>query len=62
MIGEENNGFKMIIHGMNAERILIAAEALGLGYAALRRAAKYANERQVRETEWAKLGHSTPTR
>lgn len=47
MIGEENNGFKMIIHDMNAERILIAAEALGLGYAALRRAAKYANERQV---------------
>ncbi|EDN04672.1 predicted protein [Histoplasma mississippiense (nom. inval.)] len=47
MIGEENNGFKMIIHGMNAERILIAAEALGLGYAALRRAAKYANERQA---------------
>ncbi|KAG5291439.1 acyl-CoA dehydrogenase [Histoplasma ohiense] len=47
MIGEENNGFKMIIYGMNAERILIAAEDLGLGYAALRRAAKYANERQV---------------
>ncbi|KAK2789112.1 hypothetical protein FQN52_006375 [Onygenales sp. PD_12] len=47
LIGEENNGFKMIMHGMNAERILIAAEALGLGFAALRRAAIYANERHV---------------
>lgn len=34
-IGEEGNGFKMIMHGMNAERVLVAAEALGLGYAAL---------------------------
>lgn len=47
LIGEENNGFKMIMHGMNAERILIAAEALGLGFAALRRASIYAGERQV---------------
>jgi alkylation response protein AidB-like acyl-CoA dehydrogenase len=47
MIGEENNGFKMIMHGMNAERILIGAEALGLGFAALRRAAIYAGERHV---------------
>ncbi|EEP79840.1 acyl-CoA dehydrogenase [Uncinocarpus reesii 1704] len=47
LLGEEGNGFKMIMHGMNAERILIAAEALGLGFAALRRAAIYANERQV---------------
>lgn len=47
LIGEEGNGFKMIMHGMNAERILIGAEALGLGFAALRRAAIYANERQV---------------
>jgi len=47
LIGEENNGFKMIMHGMNAERILIAAEALGIGYAALRRAALYAGERTV---------------
>jgi len=47
MIGEENNGFKMIMHGMNAERILIGAEALGLGFAALRRAALYAGERHV---------------
>lgn len=47
LIGQENQGFKMIMHGMNAERILIGAEALGLGYAALRRAATYANERIV---------------
>lgn len=46
-IGEEGNGFKMIMHGMNAERILIAAEALGTGFAALRRAAVYAGERKV---------------
>ncbi|KAK5942889.1 hypothetical protein PMZ80_005455 [Knufia obscura] len=47
LIGEEGNGFKMIMHGMNAERVLIAAEALGIGYAALRRAAMYAGERTV---------------
>ena len=40
-------GFKMIMHGMNAERILVAAEALGLGYAALRHASRYAGERVV---------------
>ena len=47
LIGAENEGFKMIMHGMNAERILIAAEAIGLGYAALRKAALYASERTV---------------
>jgi len=47
LIGEEGNGFKMIMHGMNAERILVGAEALGLGYAALRRASIYASERVV---------------
>ena len=46
-IGEEGQGFKMIMHGMNAERILVAAEALGLGYAALRHASNYATERVV---------------
>ena len=46
-IGDEGNGFKMIMHGMNAERILVAGEALGLGYAALRHAARYAKERVV---------------
>ena len=46
-IGEEGQGFKMIMHGMNAERILVAGEALGLGYAALRHACRYAKERVV---------------
>lgn len=47
LIGEEDHGFKMIMHGMNAERILIAAEAIGIGFAALRRAALYAGDRHV---------------
>jgi alkylation response protein AidB-like acyl-CoA dehydrogenase len=47
LVGEENDGFRMILHGMNAERILIGAEALGLGFAALRRAALYSNDRHV---------------
>jgi alkylation response protein AidB-like acyl-CoA dehydrogenase len=47
LIGEEGKGFKMIMHGMNAERILLASEAIGLGFAALRRAANYASERVV---------------
>ncbi|EKJ67394.1 hypothetical protein FPSE_12425 [Fusarium pseudograminearum CS3096] len=47
LIGEQNKGFKMILHGMNAERCLLAGEALGLGYAALARASGYARERVV---------------
>jgi acyl-CoA dehydrogenase len=43
-IGEEGRGFKYILHGLNPERILIAAEAVGLGRAALRRATDYAKE------------------
>jgi acyl-CoA dehydrogenase len=46
-IGEEGKGFRYILHGMNPERVLIAAEAIGLGKAALRRATQYANERVV---------------
>ena len=46
-IGEEGKGFQYILHGMNPERILIAAEAVGLGRAALRRATQYAKERIV---------------
>ncbi len=46
-IGEEGEGFSYILHGMNPERILIAAEAVGLGRVALKRAAQYANERIV---------------
>src|SRR5467141_1046740 len=46
-IGEEGRGFEYILHGMNPERILIAAEAVGLGRAALARAVAYAKERVV---------------
>lgn len=46
-IGEEGRGFEYILHGFNPERILIAAEAVGLGQAALRRAVAYARERVV---------------
>jgi len=46
-IGEEGRGFEYILHGMNPERILIGAEAIGTGRAALLRAAKYAKERIV---------------
>jgi len=47
LIGREGEGFKIILHGMNAERCLLAGEALGLGYVALEKAAKYAKERVV---------------
>ena len=46
-IGEEGRGFEYILHGMNPERVLIAAEAIGLGRAALKRASAYAKERVV---------------
>lgn len=46
-IGEEGRGFEYILHGMNPERVLIAAEAVGLGQLALERAAAYAKERIV---------------
>ena len=46
-IGEEGEGFRAIIHGLNPERILVAAEAIGIGRAALARASRYARERIV---------------
>jgi acyl-CoA dehydrogenase len=46
-IGEEGRGFEYILHGLNPERILVAAEAVGIGRAALRRATAYAKERVV---------------
>lgn len=46
-LGEDGKGFDLILHGLNPERILIAAEAVGLGRAALRKATSYANERRV---------------
>src|SRR3546814_397003 len=47
LIGAEGEGFRTILHGMNPERILIAAEAVGIGRAALARAVQYARERVV---------------
>ncbi|EEQ34296.1 acyl-CoA dehydrogenase family protein [Microsporum canis CBS 113480] len=57
LIGKEGEGFKIIgppellyvqvLHGMNAERCLLAGEALGLGYISLEKAARYAKERVV---------------
>jgi acyl-CoA dehydrogenase len=47
LIGEEGKGFHYILHGLNPERILLAAESVGLGRAALRRACDYAKERVV---------------
>jgi acyl-CoA dehydrogenase len=46
-IGEEGQGFKYILHGMNPERVLLAAEAIGVGRAALNKASQYARERVV---------------
>ena len=48
-IGAEGDGWRCLLHGLNPERILIAAEAVGLGQAALERAARYARERVVFE-------------
>src|SRR3970040_195198 len=47
LIGEEGMGFRYIIDGWNAERILVAAEAVGDGRWFVERAAKYASERIV---------------
>jgi len=47
LIGEEGNGFRQLLDGLNPERILTAMEAIGVGRAALRKAVAYANERIV---------------
>ncbi|PPJ00924.1 acyl-CoA dehydrogenase [Nocardia nova] len=46
-VGEEGEGFRYLLDGLNPERMLIAAEALGIGRVALDRAVKYAGERVV---------------
>jgi acyl-CoA dehydrogenase len=46
-VGEEGQGFRYILDGLNPERCLVAAEALGIGRAALRRAVRYGKEREV---------------
>ena len=47
LIGEEGQGFRQILHGLNPERILIAGECIGIARNALQRAAQYAKERVV---------------
>ncbi len=47
LIGEEGKGFKYLIAGLNPERILVGAEAVGIGRAALARAVEYAKQREV---------------
>ena len=47
LVGEAGRGFRYLLDGLNAERVLIAAEALGTGRAALRRAVAYASQRVV---------------
>jgi len=46
-VGEEGKGFRYLLDGLNAERVLVAAEAIGIGRASIRRAVNYANERVV---------------
>ncbi|MCC7274108.1 MAG: acyl-CoA/acyl-ACP dehydrogenase [Alphaproteobacteria bacterium] len=46
-IGEEGQGFRYLLHGLNPERIMIGAEAIGIGRAALARATQYAKDRVV---------------
>jgi acyl-CoA dehydrogenase len=47
LIGDEGMGFRYLLHGFNPERILVAAEAVGIGRLALGRAVEYAKEREV---------------
>jgi acyl-CoA dehydrogenase len=47
LVGQEGRGFHYLLDGLNPERILVAAEAIGLGRAALARAVRYAKERIV---------------
>ena len=47
LVGEEGQGFKHLLHGLNPERILLSAEAVGIGEVSLDRAVRYANERVV---------------
>ncbi len=46
-VGQEGKGFSYILHSLNPERLLVAAEAVAIGQDALRRATKYARERVV---------------
>jgi acyl-CoA dehydrogenase len=47
LVGEEGEGWKYLLHGLNPERILLSSESIGIGEAAMRRAVAYAGEREV---------------
>ncbi|NKQ51929.1 acyl-CoA/acyl-ACP dehydrogenase [Amycolatopsis sp. K13G38] len=47
MVGEEGKGFKLLLDGLNPERLLVASEAIGIGRKALEIAVEYAKERMV---------------
>jgi acyl-CoA dehydrogenase len=46
-VGEEGEGWRYLLHGLNAERILLSAESIGMGEVALKRAVEYATQREV---------------
>ncbi|SNR92769.1 acyl-CoA dehydrogenase [Haloechinothrix alba] len=46
-VGEEGRGFKLLLDGLNPERLLVASEAIGIGRAALQQAVDYAKQRTV---------------
>jgi alkylation response protein AidB-like acyl-CoA dehydrogenase len=56
LIGEEGKGFKYILDGLNAERILIASECIGDGYWFIDKA------RSTPRTAWSSAGRSARTR
>lgn len=47
LVGEEGQGWRYLLHGLNAERVLLSAESVGIGEVALRRAVDYAKDREV---------------
>ena len=47
LIGNEGEGWKYLLHGLNPERILLASEAIGIGEASIRKAVAYAKDRRV---------------
>lgn len=47
LVGQEGRGFYQLLDGLNPERVMIAAEAVGLGFQCITRAARYATEREV---------------
>ena len=62
LIGEEGKGFRYILSGMNAERILIAAECVGDAKWFIEKASAYAKERGVRPADRPEPGHPVSAR